>query len=85
MQKRILTAQKKPRGSRVAVKANRDLYWVGLLALLMCLAAGLILSVSAAAQPYDPDLGANWRCGNLIMEKVPKKLPEMIPHLLGGV
>jgi hypothetical protein len=20
-------------------------------------------------QPYDPDLGANWRCGNLIMEK----------------
>lgn len=29
----------------------------------------LIFSPSARTEPFDPDLGASWRCGNLIMEK----------------
>jgi hypothetical protein len=36
--------------------------------LILCATAGFFPTASPA-QPYDPDLGANWRCGNLIMEK----------------
>jgi hypothetical protein len=41
------------------------------LGFLLFLTALGVLGVGGVlrAQPYDPDLGANWRCGNLIMEK----------------
>lgn len=40
-----------------------------LIAVLIFISGLLFFSPAVRAEPFDPDLGASWRCGNLIMEK----------------
>ena len=39
------------------------------IAILVFISGLLFFSPAVRAEPFDPDLGASWRCGNLVMEK----------------
>jgi hypothetical protein len=39
------------------------------IAILVFISGLLFFTPAVRAEPFDPDLGASWRCGNLVMEK----------------